>query len=116
MCGYLRPDHLERHPIALKQTIFHLVNLTHAAARDKAHHEKAVRDGVSGAEARCHVLSMITIKVGDGCTTSSRVLPAPDNRPAQEAPGAFVFPQQFLNQPSQRGVPAARAVDKNLPL
>jgi hypothetical protein len=59
---------------------------------------------------------MITIKVGGGCTTSSRVLPAPDNRPAQEATGAFVFPQQFLNQPSQRGVPAARAVDKNLPL
>jgi hypothetical protein len=59
---------------------------------------------------------MVTIKAGDGCTTSSRVLPAPDDRPAQEATGTFVFPQQFLNQASQRGVPAARAVDKDLPL
>jgi hypothetical protein len=59
---------------------------------------------------------MVTIKTGDGCTTSTRVLPTSDDRPAQEATGAFVFPQQFLNQRSQRRVPAARAVDKNLPL
>jgi hypothetical protein len=58
---------------------------------------------------------MVTIKAGDGCTTSG-ILHAPDDRHAQEATGAFVFPQQFLNPPSHRGVPAARAVDKGLPL
>jgi hypothetical protein len=57
---------------------------------------------------------MVMIDVGDGCS-GSHVLPARDDRPAKEATGAFVFPQQFLNQRSQRRVSAARVVEKSLP-
>jgi hypothetical protein len=84
--------------------------------RDEAHHEKTVCDGVSRAEARCHICCVVTIKAGDGCANSSWALPVFDNRPAQEATCAFVAPKQFLNPHSQRRVPTARAVDKGLPL
>src|ERR1700761_8467798 len=114
MRGYLRPDHLQRNPIALKQAIFHFVDLTHAAARDEAHHVKTSRDGFSRSETRGRLCRTVTIDVRDGCG-SSRVRPARDDRPAKEATGTFVFPQQFLNQPSQRRVSAARTVEKSLP-
>src|ERR1700729_1327319 len=114
MRGYLRPNHLQRHAIALKQAIFHLVDLTHTAARDKAHHEKALRNGFSRSEARSRLRRMVKIDVRDGCS-GSHVRPARDDRPAKEATGAFIFPQQFLNQPSQRSVSSARVVEKSLP-
>lgn len=45
--GYLGPNDLESHSGILKKLVFHFIDLSHAAACDKANHAKTTRDQLS---------------------------------------------------------------------
>jgi hypothetical protein len=112
----LRKNCLQRHAVAVKQRIFYLIHLAHAAARNESDHQEASGYRLSGREARAFwrlcCESALRVEGREGC---ARGAPNPGcERLFREAASTLVFAQQFFNKAPQRWCIAARPIQESL--